>query len=298
MALATSCPRCQTSFRVVPDQLKIRRGLVRCGACQHVFSGIDSLRYIDEPAPPGATDTADDGASELARLISAETGPQEQPQEIQTHRSSDLETAIPPSLVHPTSSEAPPLPIQHGDGRSDDLRTDDQQAVDAASNADAERANPANEAAVPDYLAGDANPWAPSEDGPLLHPPHDGGHPEGPLDGLQTPSGWGASSDEGETHAGRDFGAAANDMMAVGCLAAFAEAGLRVPEDIAVGGFDDIPIARYVSPSLTTIRVPYEDLARIATEELVKQIENPVRKTIKVRLEAELVVRRSCGAKA
>lgn len=50
MALATSCPRCQTSFRVVPDQLKIRRGLVRCGACQHVFSGIDSLRYIDEPS--------------------------------------------------------------------------------------------------------------------------------------------------------------------------------------------------------------------------------------------------------
>lgn len=49
MALATTCPQCQTSFKVVPDQLKLRRGLVRCGVCQHVFSGIDNLRYVNEP---------------------------------------------------------------------------------------------------------------------------------------------------------------------------------------------------------------------------------------------------------
>jgi predicted Zn finger-like uncharacterized protein len=48
MALATTCPQCKTSFKVVPDQLKLRRGLVRCGVCQHVFSGIDSLRYVDD----------------------------------------------------------------------------------------------------------------------------------------------------------------------------------------------------------------------------------------------------------
>ena len=48
MALATTCPQCKTSFRVVPDQLKLRRGLVRCGVCQHVFSGIDSLRYVED----------------------------------------------------------------------------------------------------------------------------------------------------------------------------------------------------------------------------------------------------------
>ena len=52
MALATTCPRCATSFKVVPDQLKLRRGLVRCGMCQHVFSGIDFMRYIDESARP------------------------------------------------------------------------------------------------------------------------------------------------------------------------------------------------------------------------------------------------------
>lgn len=66
MALATTCPQCKTSFKVVPDQLKLRRGLVRCGACQHVFSGIDFLRYVDEsnrtePAPgSAAAQSADD----------------------------------------------------------------------------------------------------------------------------------------------------------------------------------------------------------------------------------------------
>jgi len=48
MALATTCPQCGTSFRVVPDQLKLRRGFVRCGRCHDVFAGIDHLRYVDD----------------------------------------------------------------------------------------------------------------------------------------------------------------------------------------------------------------------------------------------------------
>ncbi|WP_369977810.1 LacI family DNA-binding transcriptional regulator [Xanthomonas bundabergensis] len=48
---------------------------------------------------------------------------------------------------------------------------------------------------------------------------------------------------------------AANDMMALGCLFAFTHAGLRVPDDIALAGFDDVPMARYVHPALTTMRV-------------------------------------------
>ena len=48
MALATTCPQCKTSFKVVPDQLKLRRGLVRCGVCQFVFSGVEHLRYVDK----------------------------------------------------------------------------------------------------------------------------------------------------------------------------------------------------------------------------------------------------------
>ena len=50
---------------------------------------------------------------------------------------------------------------------------------------------------------------------------------------------------------------ASNDMMAIGCLSALNEAGLPVPHDIALAGFDDIPISRYVNPPLTTVRAPH-----------------------------------------
>ena len=53
---------------------------------------------------------------------------------------------------------------------------------------------------------------------------------------------------------------AANDMMALGCLFALTQGGVRVPDDIALAGFDDIPIARYVAPSLTTMRVNMPEL--------------------------------------
>ncbi len=93
---------------------------------------------------------------------------------------------------------------------------------------------------------------------------------------------------------------AANDMMAIGCLAALGEAGLRVPEDLALAGFDDIPIARYVAPALTTIRVPIAALGASALEALVKVLETPqARPAEAARTEVmpvELVVRRSCGA--
>jgi LacI family transcriptional regulator len=53
---------------------------------------------------------------------------------------------------------------------------------------------------------------------------------------------------------------AANDMMALGCLFALREGGLRVPEDVALAGFDDIPLSRYVHPPLTTMRVEIAEL--------------------------------------
>jgi LacI family transcriptional regulator len=57
---------------------------------------------------------------------------------------------------------------------------------------------------------------------------------------------------------------AANDMMAIGCLQALREAGLRVPGDVALAGFDDIPIARFVDPPLTTVGVPIAEIGRQA----------------------------------
>jgi LacI family transcriptional regulator len=90
---------------------------------------------------------------------------------------------------------------------------------------------------------------------------------------------------------------AANDMMAVGCLYAFAQAGVRVPEDIALAGFDDIPIARYVAPALTTVRVRIADLGRTALERLAIRLENSGdAPAFAQTLGYEIVVRRTCGA--
>lgn len=88
-----------------------------------------------------------------------------------------------------------------------------------------------------------------------------------------------------------------NDMMAIGCLAALAEAGVRVPHDIALAGFDDIPIARYVTPPLTTVRVRIAELGSLALDRLASAIENPGRSAAQHQtLRAELVVRQSCSA--
>ena len=93
---------------------------------------------------------------------------------------------------------------------------------------------------------------------------------------------------------------AANDMMAIGCLTALGEAGLRVPDDVALAGFDDIPIARYVAPALTTIRVPIAALGIAALEALVKAFKAPLTSPTPANyttvLPVELVVRNSCGA--
>ena len=91
---------------------------------------------------------------------------------------------------------------------------------------------------------------------------------------------------------------AANDMMAVGCLHAFKDAGVRVPDDIALAGFDDIPIARHVSPPLSTVRVRIVDLGRSALEHLASTLEKPDQAQASVQtLSCEIVVRSSCGAK-
>lgn len=89
---------------------------------------------------------------------------------------------------------------------------------------------------------------------------------------------------------------AANDMMAVGCLYAFKDAGLVVPRDIALAGFDDIPIARYVTPSLTTVRVRISDLGHSALEQLARLLEDPQHvATPHHAPDCEIVVRETCG---
>lgn len=91
---------------------------------------------------------------------------------------------------------------------------------------------------------------------------------------------------------------AANDSMAVGALSAFQEAGLRVPEDVAVVGFDDVPIARYVTPPLSTVHVNLMEMGERAVELLLDAVrEGDAHEPRHEVVETELVVRRSCGGR-
>jgi DNA-binding LacI/PurR family transcriptional regulator len=73
------------------------------------------------------------------------------------------------------------------------------------------------------------------------------------------------------------------------------DAGLRVPEDVSVIGFDDIPLASYSNPTLTTIRQPLEKMGEIAARTLVDRIENRSEHVAEIAVEPELIVRQSTG---
>jgi LacI family transcriptional regulator len=90
---------------------------------------------------------------------------------------------------------------------------------------------------------------------------------------------------------------AANDCMAIGAMSAFRDAGLRVPGDVALGGFDDIPMARYVEPPLTSVHVDICALGERAAACLLDELREPAGRASRLEtLPTTLVVRRSCGA--
>jgi LacI family transcriptional regulator len=84
-----------------------------------------------------------------------------------------------------------------------------------------------------------------------------------------------------------------NDISAIGAMRAFQEAGLRVPEDVSVVGFDDIAHASFCIPSLTTVRQPLKKMGRIAAETLLAHIEGTVEPDGEIAVEPELVIRKS-----
>lgn len=87
----------------------------------------------------------------------------------------------------------------------------------------------------------------------------------------------------------------ANDQMAVGALRALERRGVRVPEDIAVTGFDGIPLSRIVRPSLTTVRQPIRQLGEQAVELLVQRLADRNRDPVSLELPVSLARRASCG---
>jgi LacI family transcriptional regulator len=88
----------------------------------------------------------------------------------------------------------------------------------------------------------------------------------------------------------------ASDSMAVGAMAAIEEAGLRVPDDIAVTGFDDADYAATVIPALTTIRQDALGMGTAAAEAVLRMLEDPESSPPVVVIETELIVRESSGA--
>jgi DNA-binding LacI/PurR family transcriptional regulator len=86
---------------------------------------------------------------------------------------------------------------------------------------------------------------------------------------------------------------AASDLMAAGALHALRRLGRRVPDDVAVIGFDDAPSAQQTDPRLSTIRQPVDAMAVRLVRELMAQIANPDRDPAQVVLDTELVLRNS-----
>jgi LacI family transcriptional regulator len=89
---------------------------------------------------------------------------------------------------------------------------------------------------------------------------------------------------------------ASNDVMAMGVMDAAHSRGLRIPDDVSILGFDDIPQAQNVRPALTTVRQPMEKMGRVAAQMLLDLLSDPQKDVSRVELPTELVVRESCQA--
>jgi len=88
-----------------------------------------------------------------------------------------------------------------------------------------------------------------------------------------------------------------DDYTAIGICRGLREAGLRVPEDVAVVGSGDIKVASYVTSALTTLATPYEAIAQAAMELMLEQLAEGPGEPRQITLKPSLIVRESCGAK-
>jgi DNA-binding LacI/PurR family transcriptional regulator len=87
---------------------------------------------------------------------------------------------------------------------------------------------------------------------------------------------------------------AGDDDSAIGAMRALKLSGRVIPQDVAVVGFDDVPFARYLSPALTTVRAPIEEIGREAVRQLVRLMHGEPAQTLTL-MRTELVIRESCG---
>ncbi len=103
MTLATTCPRCKTSFRVVADQLKLRRGMVRCGVCQNIFNGLQHLRYVEalntppSGSPAGLAPGSPSGSPSEHPSVGLNLGSTQEPSSVDIPNTSKAQ--IPPAFL-------------------------------------------------------------------------------------------------------------------------------------------------------------------------------------------------------
>lgn len=88
----------------------------------------------------------------------------------------------------------------------------------------------------------------------------------------------------------------ANDVTAIGAMRAILEQGLKIPQDISITGFDDIQIANYTVPSLSTVHTLKEEMGKLAVRTLVDCIDGKSSLPVRINFPYDLVIRESCGA--
>jgi LacI family transcriptional regulator len=85
----------------------------------------------------------------------------------------------------------------------------------------------------------------------------------------------------------------ANDLMAVGCYDALRELGIRIPDDVAVMGYDDREIAQHLHPALTTVLLPHFEMGMLAAEILLDAVARPLDRPLQIKVECPIVKRKS-----
>jgi LacI family transcriptional regulator len=112
---------------------------------------------------------------------------------------------------------------------------------------------------------------------------------------LEIKSGASSLEETLRNHPGISAVLASNDPMAIGALQAARKLGIKVPEDLAVIGFDDIPWSETTEPSLTTVAIQKEQIGKLTARRLLELIEEGPQPSIVIRVSNELILRRSCG---
>jgi LacI family transcriptional regulator/LacI family repressor for deo operon, udp, cdd, tsx, nupC, and nupG len=87
---------------------------------------------------------------------------------------------------------------------------------------------------------------------------------------------------------------ACNGLMTAGALEAIAARGLKIPKQIAIVGFDELPLSSVFNPPLTVVRQPAYEVGKYAAELLLKRIEDAKRPATSLKLMPELIIRKSC----